>query len=148
MSDQESEAESERSHSDKDDSDASSEEDSDAEPATTCDAAPEADVVAPSAAEQPVECEAAALVRRTPNILSKYERARLLGVRAQRISCGARAAVEVGHETDALRIAQLELARGAIRATVRRHTSKHGYEDFSCEELTAAPRALKFAKIE
>eukprot|EP00183_Erythrolobus_madagascarensis_P000747 CAMPEP_0185848158 /NCGR_PEP_ID=MMETSP1354-20130828/3142_1 /TAXON_ID=708628 /ORGANISM="Erythrolobus madagascarensis, Strain CCMP3276" /LENGTH=142 /DNA_ID=CAMNT_0028548523 /DNA_START=102 /DNA_END=531 /DNA_ORIENTATION=+ len=75
-------------------------------------------------------------LRRTPKIMSKYERARILGTRALQISLGAPVMVEVEDGvTDPLIIARKELVAQKIPITVRRYLPDGSYEDWNVDEL-------------
>merc|ERR1711991_1079572 len=73
--------------------------------------------------------------RQTTPFLTKYERARVLGVRALQISMGAPLMVELGGETDPLKIAEKELKDGKIPITIRRHLPDGSYEDVNVSDL-------------
>ena len=57
---------------------------------------------------------------RTKPILTKYEKARMLGVRAQQISSGARPLVNIGKERDPIKIAQMEMDQKVLPILIRR----------------------------
>lgn len=73
--------------------------------------------------------------RTTPRYMTKYERARLLGVRALQLSCGAPPTVNVGDSTDPLEIAARELAARALPLMIRRYHPDGATEDWSAHEL-------------
>jgi DNA-directed RNA polymerase I, II, and III subunit RPABC2 len=73
--------------------------------------------------------------RTTTAYLTKYERARILGTRAQQISLGAPVLVELGDETDTLEIAMKELKQRKIPIVIRRYLPDHSYEDWAIDEL-------------
>lgn len=69
-------------------------------------------------------------------ILTKYERARLLGIRAQQIDMGCEPLVHVPKGiTDSLDIAHLELQQKKIPLMIRRYLPNGDYEDWELEEL-------------
>jgi DNA-directed RNA polymerase subunit K/omega len=69
-------------------------------------------------------------------ILTKYERARLLGIRAQQIDMGCEVLVPVPKGvTDSLDIAHLELQQKKIPLMIRRYLPNGDYEDWELEEL-------------
>ena len=73
----------------------------------------------------------------TPKYMTKYERARILGVRAFQICLGAPVMVQLAEgETDPLVIALKELKERKIPITIRRFMPDGTYEDWTCEELT------------
>jgi DNA-directed RNA polymerase I, II, and III subunit RPABC2 len=68
--------------------------------------------------------------------MTKYERARVLGTRALQISLNAPVMVEIGGETDALKIAMKELRERKIPMIIRRYLPDNSFEDWSLDELT------------
>ena len=73
----------------------------------------------------------------TTPFLTKYERAKLIGVRAQQIADGASAMIKVPKEVSSpIKIAELELKARKMPLIVRRYFSggEH-YEDWSIEEF-------------
>eukprot|EP00170_Pyropia_yezoensis_P005898 contig_23999_g5916 len=74
--------------------------------------------------------------RITARYMTKYERARVLGTRAQQISMGAPVMVELVGETDPLMIAHKELRQKKIPITIRRYLPDGSFEDWNCSELT------------
>ncbi|KAG8342959.1 putative RNA polymerase Rpb6 [Trypanosoma vivax] len=73
--------------------------------------------------------------RMTMPVLTKYERARVLGTRALQISMNAPVLVALEGETDPLTIAQKELREGVIPLIVRRVLPDNTYEDWRICEL-------------
>ncbi|OAF69806.1 RNA polymerases I, II, and III subunit ABC2 [Intoshia linei] len=73
--------------------------------------------------------------RITTPYLTKYEKARILGTRAQQIAMCAPVMVELEGETDALVIAQKELNEKKIPLIIRRYLPDRSYEDWSLDEL-------------
>jgi DNA-directed RNA polymerase I, II, and III subunit RPABC2 len=73
--------------------------------------------------------------RITTRYLTKYERARILGTRALQLSMNAPPMVEIGDETDPLKIAMKELREKKIPIIIRRHLPDKSYEDWSIDEL-------------
>lgn len=73
--------------------------------------------------------------RVTVPILTKYERARVLGTRALQISMNAPVLVALEGETDPLTIAQKELRERVIPLMIRRILPDNTYEDWSIREL-------------
>ena len=67
--------------------------------------------------------------------LNRYERARILGTRAQQIAMGAPVMVELDGETDPLQIAMKELKQRKIPITIRRYLPDNSYEDWDIDEL-------------
>lgn len=77
-------------------------------------------------------------LRTTLPRLTKYEKARILGIRATQISEGAKPTIEIppGRKLeDSLRIAEEELKSGSIKLIVRRWLPDGSYEDWSLSEL-------------
>ena len=73
--------------------------------------------------------------RITEPILTKYEKARILGLRATQISKGAQPLVDVGDMKDALKIAEKEFNIGNIPLIIRRHMPDGSFEDWTLKEL-------------
>lgn len=73
--------------------------------------------------------------RMTLPILTKYEKARILGARALQISMGAPILTEVNTLSDSLDIASKELIERKIPITIRRYLPNGRYEDWKIEEL-------------
>ena len=67
--------------------------------------------------------------------MSKYEKTRILGLRALQISKGSPIMVDYKNETDPLRIAQMELRQGKIPMIIRRVLPDNSFEDWSVDEL-------------
>lgn len=95
------------------------------------------DLLSPAEAAAPgVKAHAVPAAERTTTAyLTKYERARILGTRAQQISLGAPVLVELGEETDTLEIAMKELKQRKIPIVIRRYLPDHSYEDWAIDEL-------------
>lgn len=68
--------------------------------------------------------------RKTDRYMTKYERARILGTRAQQISMNAPVMVVLEGETDPLEIALKELRQGKIPFSIRRYLPDGSYEDW------------------
>lgn len=73
--------------------------------------------------------------RVTQPLLTKYEKARILGVRATQISKGTKPTIDIKNMKDALKIAEYELKHGDIPLIIRRHLPDGGYEDWTLKEL-------------
>lgn len=73
--------------------------------------------------------------RVTTRYMTKYERARILGTRALQLSFNAPPMVDPKEETDALRIAMMELKENKIPIIVRRYLPDGSWEDFAASEL-------------
>ena len=71
----------------------------------------------------------------TPFFMTKYEKARILGVRALQISMNAPVRVSLPQETDPLEIAREELRQKKIPIKIRRYLPDGTYEDWGIEEL-------------
>ena len=84
-----------------------------------------------NAAAQPIDKSK----RITTPYMTKYERARVLGTRALQISLNAPVMVDIGGETDALKIAMKELRERKIPMIIRRYLPDNSFEDWSLDEL-------------
>lgn len=73
--------------------------------------------------------------RRTLSRMTKYEKAHVLGVRASQLSAGAPPFVDIGNESNPLRIANLELNEKKIPFIIRRRLPDGSFEDWPIEEL-------------
>jgi DNA-directed RNA polymerase I, II, and III subunit RPABC2 len=76
--------------------------------------------------------------RVTEPILSKYERARVIGTRALQISGGAPPLIKVPKKNPPftpIEIAEMELNVGKIPLIIRRHLPNKNYEDWKVNEL-------------
>ncbi|KAH8894989.1 RNA polymerase Rpb6 [Thozetella sp. PMI_491] len=73
--------------------------------------------------------------RSTTPFMTKYERARLIGVRATQISMNAPVLVDLEGMTDPLDIATKELKEKKLPLVVRRYFPDGFYEDWTVEEL-------------
>ena len=73
--------------------------------------------------------------RITTRYMTKYERARVLGTRALQISMNAPVMVDIGTETDPLKIAMKELKERKIPMIIRRYLPDNSYEDWHIDEL-------------
>lgn len=73
--------------------------------------------------------------RKTNPILTKYEKARILGIRAIQISKGAKPTTNIGNLHDALKIAEKEFNEGNIPLIVRRYLPDGTYEDWPLSDL-------------
>lgn len=84
----------------------------------------------------PVEAMVVTPDRRTLRRLSKYERARLLGARANQLAVNAPVEIDLEPwETDPITIATKELDLMVIPLIVRRYMPDGKVEDFRVEEL-------------
>jgi DNA-directed RNA polymerase I, II, and III subunit RPABC2 len=70
--------------------------------------------------------------------MTKYERARILGIRALQISMGSPATVPLTDETDSLQIALKELEQKRIPIIIRRHFPDGTHEDWAVNELMSS----------
>eukprot|EP01039_Chlorochromonas_danica_P010614 gene10614-11761_t len=73
--------------------------------------------------------------RITTRYMTKYERARVLGTRALQISMNAPVMVDIGGETDPLKIAMKELRERKIPMIIRRYLPDGSFEDWNIDEL-------------
>jgi DNA-directed RNA polymerase I, II, and III subunit RPABC2 len=74
--------------------------------------------------------------RVTPNFLTKYEKARIIGTRALQISRNSPVLVDLGKDdTDPILIAEKELAERKIPFIIRRYLPDGSFEDWKINEL-------------
>jgi len=73
--------------------------------------------------------------RKTTPLLTHYEKARILGTRAQQLSVGALSHIQFQVPFNPLLVAQQELAEDCIPLIIRRYLSDGSYEDWSVSEL-------------
>jgi DNA-directed RNA polymerase I, II, and III subunit RPABC2 len=73
--------------------------------------------------------------RITTRYMTKYEKARVLGTRALQISMNAPVMVEIGSDTDPLKIAMRELRERKIPMIIRRYLPDGSFEDWNIDEL-------------
>ena len=73
--------------------------------------------------------------RITPNRLFKYEKARILGVRASQIDRNAPIMVDIDGEVSSLEIAKKELIEKKIPLIIQRIHENGDYENWNLEEL-------------
>ena len=79
--------------------------------------------------------------RITPNFMTKYEKARIIGTRALQISKNAPVLVDLGKEDiDPILIAEKELAERKIPFVIRRYLPNGTYEDWRVNELNIIDR--------
>ena len=73
--------------------------------------------------------------RVTSAYLNKYERTKVLGMRALQISLGSVPLIDIGETTDAYEIALLELQQKKCPFVIRRYLPDNTYEDWKVSEL-------------
>jgi len=74
--------------------------------------------------------------RVTPNFLTKYEKARIIGTRALQISKNAPIMIDIDlNETDPIAIAEKELREKKIPFIIRRYLPDGWYEDWPIDDL-------------
>jgi len=73
--------------------------------------------------------------RITSNIMTKYERARILGTRALQLSRNAPTSVDTSGITDPLKIAEKELTLKKCPLILRRNFPNSTFEDWKVSEL-------------
>ncbi|KAI5180686.1 DNA-directed RNA polymerases I, II, and III subunit RPABC2 [Nematocida sp. AWRm80] len=73
--------------------------------------------------------------RFTSPILTKFERAKILGIRAQQISMAAPIMVEYGDETDPVEIAKKELREKKTPLIILRRLPDNTYEKWRVKDL-------------
>lgn len=81
------------------------------------------------------EPETEAQKRFTSPIMTKFERAKILGIRAQQISMSAPIMVEYGDETDPVEIAKKELKEKKTPLIVLRRLPDNTYEKWAVKDL-------------
>ncbi|EIJ89114.1 DNA-directed RNA polymerases I, II, and III subunit RPABC2 [Nematocida parisii] len=81
------------------------------------------------------EPEIEAEKRFTSPIMTKFERAKILGIRAQQISMSAPIMVEYGDETDPVEIAKKELKEKKTPLIVLRRLPDNTYEKWAVKDL-------------
>lgn len=75
-------------------------------------------------------------IRITKPFLTKYEKAKILGIRSQMLSNGSLPMITVSNNiTDTLEIAKQELKEAVIPLFIRRYLPNKEYEDWRIEEL-------------
>ena len=67
--------------------------------------------------------------------MTKYEKARILGIRALQISQSSPVMVELEGETDPLQIAMKELQQQKVPLVIRRYLPDGCYEDWPVSDL-------------
>ncbi len=72
---------------------------------------------------------------KTSKYLSKYEKSRILGLRATQISMNAKVEIDTFGETDPLRIALMELRQRKIPYIIRRYLPDGTPEDVNLDDL-------------
>jgi len=73
--------------------------------------------------------------RITSNVMTKYERARILGTRAQQLSRNAPTDIDTTGMTDPLRIAEKEILLKKCPLILRRNFPDGSFEDWKVSEL-------------
>lgn len=73
--------------------------------------------------------------RITSNILTKYEKARILGFRALQLAMNAKSTLKNVKETDCLKIATLELYEKKIPLMIQRHLPDGIIENWYIDEM-------------
>jgi len=73
--------------------------------------------------------------RKTIPRLTKFERARVIGLRAVQLSKNAPTNIDVGDLIDPMKISELELQKGMIPLIIRRFLPSKKYEDWTIYEL-------------
>lgn len=96
---------------------------------------PRVDVLADDGAQNGEGRAVSANERITTKYMTKYERARVLGTRALQISMNAPVMVDIGGETDPLKIAMKELRERKIPMIIRRYLPDNSYEDWPLDDL-------------
>lgn len=75
--------------------------------------------------------------KKTQPFLTKYEKTKMLGVRAQMLANGAEPLVPVpSHITKTIDIARIEFDQKKIPLLIRRHLPNGTYEDWRLDDLT------------
>jgi DNA-directed RNA polymerase I, II, and III subunit RPABC2 len=71
----------------------------------------------------------------TTKYMTKYEKTRILGLRATQISNGAKVNIDTNGETDPLRIALMEFNQHKIPFLIRRTLPSGKHEDVNINDL-------------
>lgn len=74
-------------------------------------------------------------IKRTLPILTKYEKARIIGVRMQQIADGACPLIDVTGKSDIKEIVEMELEQRKTPLMVRRYLFSNVYEDWKLEDF-------------
>ncbi len=69
------------------------------------------------------------------NIMTKYEKARILGLRSLQLGMNSKPLVDTNGETDSLRIALMELRAGKLSMKIRRYYPNGSHKDVSVKDL-------------
>ena len=72
--------------------------------------------------------------RQTSNILTKYEKARVLGIRSLQLSLNFKPMIKT-NITDTYEIAKLELKNKILPLKIKRYINKNEYEEWNTNEL-------------
>ena len=72
--------------------------------------------------------------RQTNNILTKYEKARVLGIRSLQLSLNFKPMIKT-NITDTYEIAKLELKNKILPLKIKRYINKNEYEEWNTNEL-------------
>jgi DNA-directed RNA polymerase I, II, and III subunit RPABC2 len=79
--------------------------------------------------------------KKTTQLMTKFERARIIGIRAMQINMGSLPLIDLpNRETDSIVIATMELKLQKIPYIIRRYYADGTYEDWSVEELNVQYR--------
>jgi len=73
--------------------------------------------------------------RKTKPVLTRFEKARIIGTRSTQIAHGAPAMVDTEGETDPLKISEKEFEANVLPLTIRRYLPDGTYEDWDVREL-------------
>lgn len=74
--------------------------------------------------------------KKTIPVLTKYERAKIIGLRSQQIARGAPLYVDRGFESNPIRLAEMELREKKLPYVIRRRLPNDLFEDWKLSELT------------
>lgn len=86
--------------------------------------------------------------RITSPLMTKYEKTRIIGMRAMQLSMNAPPLIEIEDETDALRIAEKEFYAKKIPFIIRRRLPDNTYEDWKINELVYPDERINFSKFD
>ena len=75
----------------------------------------------------------------TPTYLTKYERSRVLGYRANQISMNAPVTIDTVGINEPRKLAEMELEQGKIPLVIRRTLPDGSYEDVDVNQLDKVP---------
>ena len=73
--------------------------------------------------------------KQTPNYITKYEKAKIIGFRAQQLSKGAAPSIDIGEEYNPYNIALMELEQNKLPLMIKRKLPNGNVEYWKTNEL-------------